>query len=284
MKQKAPLGKGLGALFPELSEIYANRTSYRICQIEELIPNRFQPRRDFSDEEQSELVASIKEQGIIQPIIVRKIEGGYEIIAGERRWRAAQDAGLKEVPVVVREASDLELAEISLIENLQRADLNPIEEAQAYQVLIEKFNLTQEDIATRVGKDRSTVTNALRLIRLPEEAKKALVEKRITSGHARALLSLPSTKEILTMLKEIISRNLSVRETEALVKRRLAGPKGRKEKDTSPLLTEFEREASSVLQARVKIKSGKRGGKIEIRYSSLDELNRLLRLILSRDL
>ncbi|HOJ50998.1 MAG TPA: ParB/RepB/Spo0J family partition protein [Syntrophales bacterium] len=281
MKQKAPLGKGLSALFPELEVSLEGRSTYRTCGIEELVPNRFQPRRDFPEEEQRELIQSIKDKGIVQPIIVRKIDGAYEIIAGERRWRAAQKAGLKEVPIVVRSATDAEVAEISLIENLQRTDLNPIEEAQAYQTLIERFGFHQEEIASRIGKDRSTVANALRLLRLPEGVKKALIEKRISPGHARALLALEATENILQAFKEVISRDLSVRETEALVRRFMQQKKAnRVTKD--PLLTEYEREASSILGTPVKIRVGKRGGQIEIKFASPEELNRLLNRIINR--
>lgn len=281
MKPKAPLGKGLGALFPELEGSFDSHAVYRTCGVEELVPNRFQPRKNFPLEEQEELIASIKDKGIIQPIVVRPIDGAYEIIAGERRWRAAQKAGLKEVPIVIRPATDRELAEISLIENLQRADLNPIEEAQAYETLIEKFGYHQEEIASRLGKDRSTIANSLRLLRLPGEVKKALADKLISPGHARALLSLSSEKEIVSAFKEVTAGGLSVRETESLVKRlmrtKTAPEKGKK--DTAIL--EYEREASSSLKTKVRIKTNKKGGKIEIKFHSQEELHRLLQWIVN---
>ncbi|MGZ3577918.1 MAG: ParB/RepB/Spo0J family partition protein [Syntrophales bacterium] len=186
MQPKSSLGKGLGALFPDLLDNVITRPSYIVCGIEELSPNQFQARKDFSDREQKRLVASIKKNGIIQPIVVRRSDSGYEIIAGERRWRAAQEAGLKEVPVIIREAPDEAAAELSLLENLLRENLNPLEEAEAYQTLINKFSLSQEEVSARVGKDRSTIANTLRLLKLPREIRSALINKTISSGHARS--------------------------------------------------------------------------------------------------
>ena len=185
MPPKHSLGKGLGAMFPDLLNNIGDKPAFILCGIEELTPNRFQPRRAFNDADQHELVASVRKSGIIQPIVVRKSENGYEIIAGERRWRAAQAAGLKEVPIIIRTADDRELAELSLVENIQREALNPVEEADAYQTLITRFSLSQEEIAIRVGKDRSTIANTVRLLKLPEEVKKALIGKAITAGHAQ---------------------------------------------------------------------------------------------------
>ncbi|MDD5169488.1 MAG: ParB/RepB/Spo0J family partition protein [Syntrophales bacterium] len=281
MAAKVTLGKGLGALFPDLAEGMGDRPSFIMCGIEELVPNRYQPRKDFSEAEQKQLVASIKKSGIIQPIIVRRIDNSYEIIAGERRWRAAQEAGLKEVPVIIRGAEDQEVAELSLVENIQRESLNPIEEADAYQTLNQRFGLSQDDIALKVGKDRSTVANTLRLLKLPDQAKKALIDKTISSGHARALLSLETLTEQLQALKAVIGKNLSVRETE-----RLAGQikkikeKPRTEKRDS-FLSEVERQLMDHLMAAVKIQKKQKSGTIEIRFSSEEELNRLINLILS---
>ena len=177
MPPKHSLGKGLGAMFPDLLNNIGDKPAFILCGIEELTPNRFQPRRAFNDADQSELVASVRKSGIIQPIVVRKSENGYEIIAGERRWRAAQAAGLKDVPIIIRTADDRELAELSLIENIQREALNPVEEADAYQTLLTRFSLSQEEIAARVGKDRSTIANTVRLLKLPDAVKKALIGK-----------------------------------------------------------------------------------------------------------
>jgi ParB family chromosome partitioning protein len=208
MAQKNALGKGLGAIFPDLINDLDKKKPVFSCGIEELRPNRYQPRKNFNDDKQKQLVASIKNSGIIQPIIVRKSDKGYEIIVGERRWRAAQAAGLKDVPIVMRDATDMEAAEISLIENIQREELNPLEVATAYITLNEKFNLSQEEISTRVGKDRSTITNTIRLLKLPAKIKAALVEKKISAGHARCLLACASAEEQIAALTIILKKEL----------------------------------------------------------------------------
>lgn len=272
------LGKGLGAMFPNLLNDLGDKPSFVMSGIEELFPNRFQPRKAFPEKEQRELVASIKKSGIIQPIIVRKADNGYEIIAGERRWRAAQQAGLNEVPVIIRGAEDQEIAELSLVENLQREDLNPIEEAEAYQTLIQKFGVLQEELANRIGKDRSTVANTIRLLKLPEEVKKAVSTKAITGGHARALLAFDAPAEQLEALKVIIARNLSVRETERLVAHlRKTGPKETKTTKKNQYIMDMEKTLTDRLLAAVRIQQGQKSGTIEIRFSSIDELNRLFR-------
>jgi len=257
------------------------RPVFVLCGIEELKPNRFQPRQSFNDEEQRELVASVKKSGIIQPIVVRKAENSYEIIVGERRWRAAQKAGLKEVPVIVRTADDRDLAELSLIENIQREALNPIEEADAYQLLATQFSLSHEEIALRVGKDRSTIANSVRLLKLPEAGKKALIAKEITAGHARAVLALEQADEQLAVLKTIRHRGLNVRETERLIKKlkKEQEPQALKRNDVY-LLVDLEKELSSHLMTAVAIRAGKKAGSIEIRYSNGDELDRLVRMLL----
>jgi len=191
--KRVALGKGLGALLPEFGQ--AEPKTFLYCGIEEIIPNRSQPRKHFDDAKLQELAESIKEKGILEPLIVRRVDQGYELIVGERRWRAAQKAGLKEVPVVVKEAQGREVLEISLIENLQREDLNPIEAAEAFKHLIEAFNISQEDLSKRIGKDRTTITNTLRLLKLPLEVRNQLLQNRITSGHARALLSLENKEK-----------------------------------------------------------------------------------------
>jgi ParB family chromosome partitioning protein len=218
--------------------------------------------------------------GIIQPIIVRKTEQGYEIIAGERRWRAAQMAGLNDVPIVVRKASDLEVAELSLIENLLREELNPLEEADAYLTLMEKFNLSQESISAQVGKDRSTIANTVRLLKLPAKAKTALVEKKITSGHARCLLALSSMEEQLTLLDLILKRDLNVRETEKLITRLKQKPGEKKAIVKDRYMSDLERSLTVKCMARVQIKGSANKGAIEITYKSMDELNRLARYLL----
>ena len=283
MAQKNALGKGLGAIFPDLlNQDTQKKSAVTHCGIEELRPNRYQPRKNFADSDQKELIASVKQSGIIQPIVVRKADSGYEIIAGERRWRAAQKAGLKDVPIVIRQATDMEAAEISLIENIQREELNPLEEAEAYVTLIETFHLSQEDISVRVGKDRSTVANTVRLLKLPAKAKTALVEKRITAGHARCLLSIPSQDQQLALLEMILKKELNVRETEKLIQKAKKEPQDSHEKVTGKdiHLTALEKNLTSKCQARVQIKGSAQKGAIEITYRSMDELNRLARYLL----
>ena len=282
MPPKQSLGKGLGAMFPDLLNNIGNRPAFTLCGIEELRPNRFQPRRDFNDEDQRALVTSVKKSGIIQPIIVRKSENGYEIIAGERRWRAAQAAGLKDVPVIIRKAEDREVAELSLIENIQREALNPVEEADAYQTLMTHFSLSQEEISTRVGKDRSTIANTVRLLKLPEMVKKALIGKSITAGHARALLALDLPGEQIGTLKVIQQKGLNVRDTERLIQKLKKAPERHNTAKKDPYLTDLERELSSKLLAAVQIRAGKRAGMIEIRYTNGEDLNRLILLLLDR--
>jgi ParB family transcriptional regulator, chromosome partitioning protein len=281
MAAKVTLGKGLGALFPDLAATMEDRPSFIVCGIEEIVPNRYQPRKAFPAGEQKELVSSIKKNGIIQPIIVRRIAEGYEIIAGERRWRAAQEAGLQEVPVIIRGAEDRDIAELSLIENIQRESLNPLEEASAYETLTHRFGLSQDEIAARVGKDRSTITNTLRLLKLPPEAKKALTDRTITSGHGRALLSLETLGDQLQTLKSVIAKGLSVRETERFAQQ-LANQRGKNKPPKKDLfLSDAEKQLSEHLHTAATIRRGKKSGKIEIRFSSNEEMNRLIRLLLS---
>lgn len=282
MAKRNTLGKGLGALFTDLVEDGSPRPRFYMCGIEELQPNSFQPRSSFNGDEIGSLADSIRTNGIIQPIVVRKSPGGYEIIAGERRWRAAQVAGLKEVPVIIREATDRDLAEWSLIENLQREGLNPIEEADAYNRLLTTFRLGQEEIARRVGKDRSTIANSLRLLKLPSRVKEALVDESISPGHARALLTLDTAARQLNLLKEIIDKKLSVREAEQRAKH-IQGGKEKKKGERDPALHNLEAMLSQKLMARVTIKPKKRGGSLEIRYLSMDELNRIIDSMVSME-
>jgi ParB family chromosome partitioning protein len=282
MPRTNSLGKGLGAMFPDLVNYAGDRPTFATCGIEELKPNRFQPRTNFDDEAQNELIASVKQNGVIQPIIVRKDGDGYEIIAGERRWRAAQAAGIKEVPVIIRQATDKETAEISLIENIQRESLNPIEEANAYQVLAGEFSLSQEDISIRVGKDRSTIANTIRLLKLPEEIQKEIIDKRITAGHARAILSLELPELQVRALKAIKKRELNVRETEKLIKKLKQNPELINKSIKDQYLEETQRALSAQLTAQVKIKQGKRAGIIEIKYVNNQELDRIIKFFLDR--
>lgn len=274
--KKYNLGRGLDALIPKGD----NLEGYIVASINELKPNMFQPRKDFDEETISELASSIKEKGILQPLVVRTISGGYEIIAGERRWRAAQRAGITRVPIIIKEATDREVLELALIENLQREDLNPIEEAVAYQQLIDEFELTHEDVSRQIGKDRSTITNQLRLLKLPEEAKKALIAGDITAGHARAILSIESSAEAREALKAIQKQKLSVRKTEQLIQ----NISKRKKKDAKPrsddmYIRQITDELKKSLSTQVRI-VGKQGkGKIEIDYYSNEELERLTSIL-----
>ena len=281
MPPKYSLGKGLGAMFPDLLEGFNDQPAFVICGTEELSPNRFQARRDFNDKDQQQLIASIKKNGVIQPIVVRKSGAGYEIIAGERRWRAAQKAGLQNVPVIIRTAQDLEVAELSLIENIQREALNPVEEAEAYQILTTQFGLSQEDLSSRVGKDRSTIANSLRLLKLPSAVKSALIEKKITSGHARPLLGIASANEQLKIFGRILKKSLSVRDTERLTQKlKKATPEKKNLKKDSYLL-DLERTLSNILMTRVQIFTNKKkSGRIEIHFNSTDDLNRLMNALM----
>ncbi|MEN6320870.1 MAG: ParB/RepB/Spo0J family partition protein [Syntrophaceae bacterium] len=281
MPPKSSLGKGLGAMFPDLLNDVSARPSFITCGIEELSPNRFQSRKDFSDREQKQLVTSIKKNGIIQPIVVRRTDNGYEIIAGERRWRAAQEAGLKEVPIIVREAPDSEAAELSLIENVQREGLNPLEEADAYQILINKFGLSQEELSARVGKDRSTIANTIRLLKLPPEVKTALVNRSISAGHARALLMMDTTGEQIKILHLILKKTLSVRETESLVQKIRKMSPEKKTLKKNPFIRDLEKELSTRFMTETTIRRHKNKGSIEIKFKTTEELNRLVTLLIN---
>ncbi len=279
MPPKNSLGKGLGAMFPDLLDDLNDKPRFVICGIEELFPNRFQARKEFGGKKHKELVSSIKKNGIIQPIVVRKSDTGYEIIVGERRWRAAQEAGLKDVPVIIREAEDREMAEISIIENLQREELNPIEEAEAFQTLMNTFSLSQEEISSRVGRDRSTIANSVRLLKLPSEVKDALTKKDVSAGHARALLSLSTAEEQVRVLGAILKKGLSVRETELIIKSLKTVPKEKMLLRKDQYIIDLERELSSTLMTAIKIRQSKKAGTIEIKFSNPEELNRLVQVI-----
>jgi ParB family chromosome partitioning protein len=279
MAQKNVLGKGLGAIFPDLLNDSDKKKSVS-CGIEELRPNRYQPRKMFNDNKQKELIASIKNSGIIQPIIVRKAVNGYEIIAGERRWRAAQASGLKDVPIVIREATDKEAAEMSLIENIQREELNPLEEANAYVTLIDSFKLSQEAVALQVGKDRSTIANTVRLLKLPAKVQNALMENKISAGHARCLLACNSTEEQIAALNLILKKDLNVRETERLIQKAKQTADKKQDNPKDRFLNDLEKSLAKQLMAKVQIKGSAKRGLIEIRYTSMDELNRLAGVIL----
>jgi ParB family chromosome partitioning protein len=277
MVDKRPaLGRGLSALIPDAPVAPATPVD-RALEIDTdlLSPNRFQPRTQIDDERIEDLARSITSNGIIQPIVVRRAGAAYEIVAGERRWRAAQRAGLLKVPVVVREVPDDRLLAVALIENIQREDLNPIEEAVAYRRLADEFHLTQEQIADAVGKDRSSIANFVRLLKLPQEVRANLASNALSMGHARALLGLADEASQLRLARDVVSRSLSVRETEALVKH--AGKEdGKKEERKADVHTRAaEDKLRLALGTRVRINRKGKGGRIEIEFASEDELQRL---------
>ena len=275
MADKRPaLGRGLSTLIPDAPAAAAPESALEI-DTDLLRPNKFQPRTSMDDAKIEELARSIRANGIIQPIIVRHVEGRYEIVAGERRWRASQRAGLLKVPVVVRDIPEDRLLAVALIENIQREDLNPIEEAHAYRRLADEYQLTQEQIADAVGKDRSSVANYLRLLRLPQEVRASLGSGAISMGHARAILGLPSEAAQLQAGRDIVAKSLSVRETEALIRKAISPP----EEKTPPTADVHTRAAEERLRfalgTRVRIARKGKGGRIEIDFTSEDELNRL---------
>ena len=282
MDKRPALGKGLSALIPDAPPAAASGPLE--VDVDRLSPNELQPRVQFDDARLEELTRSIKDKGIIQPILVRPMTGGaYRIIAGERRWRAAQRAGLLKVPVVVREVaegSDQQLLELALIENIQRENLNPVDEAVAYQRLADQFSLTQEQIAAAVGKDRSSVANFMRLLKLPDEVRADLAAGSLTMGHARTLLSLPDAAAQRHAAREVISRSLSVRDTEALVKRLSEPSATPKAAQAPPAPADVHTRAAEdrirfALGAKVKIVRRGAGGTIEIAFDTETELNRL---------
>jgi ParB family chromosome partitioning protein len=276
MAKRKALGRGLSALFPE-TVISEDDRGFFYCPIESISPNPHQPRQNFSDHELTELANSIKEKGIIQPILVSRTKDGFQLIAGERRWRAAQKAGLKKIPVLIRDASPGESLELALIENIQRKDLNPIEEASAYQELVGKFNLTQEALSKRIGKDRSTIANFLRLLKLPAIIQQDLIDGQLTTGHARVLVTIESPlvqKEIRGL---IIKKSLSVRQTEALVKKTLAPKKPKSPKNESDYYIEsLSKDLQKSLGTKVAIKRKGEKGRIIIEFYSDEDLDRLI--------
>lgn len=279
MTTRQALGKGLGALIPERSAAeLEGKKGFQFCGVEEIQPNPFQPRKAFDEEQLQELAASIREKGILQPLLVRRKGNSYELIAGERRWRAAQKAGMKEVPILVRDVSESEILELSLIENIQRENLNPIEEAEAFKGLVEQFHLTQEEISRKVGKDRTTIANTIRLLKLPIEIRESLASGAIAMGHARAFLSLETPEKQKLALQKVLSAGLSVRQTESLVNRLRSKSRpapANRARELDPLVEELQR----ALGTKVKIvRQGKRG-RIEIEFYSQDELDRIIDLL-----
>jgi len=296
---KPALGRGLGALLnaskappgkPEAAPAEAaSGEGIREVGVEEITPCPLQPRRRFPEEELRELAASIRERGVLQPLILRPREGGYELIAGERRWRAAKLAGLERVPAVIREADDRAVLELALIENLQREDLNPIEEAQGYRQLIERFRLRQEDVARQVGKSRAAVANALRLLSLPEEVQALVREGRLSAGHAKALLAAPDEPSRKLAAARALKEGWSVRQTEAYVGKLQPRPADKPDKGgpsagkdapaVSAQIRELERKLQERLGTRVRLQYNRGRGAIEIRFFTDEDLERLLELL-----
>jgi len=290
---KSVLGKGLSALIsgsasvsgvprpPVLAQPAAGDVVHRLT-LDQIVPSPLQPRKEFQPEQLAELMESIREHGIIQPLIVRRVDGKLELIAGERRFRASRELGLKEIPAIIREASDQDVLEMALIENLQRADLNPIEEAQAYSRLAKDFNMRQEDIAQRVGKNRATVANAIRLLDLPEPVQEMLSSGLISTGHAKVLLGLKNQNDRKKVATEVVQKSLTVRATEKAVNAILNPPAPKPEPvpgDFATAVAAVEQKLVSHLSTNVSIHHGEKKGRIEIDYYGADDLNRLLALL-----
>ena len=278
MINKRGLGKGLGALIPENEEKIQNAIiELKITDVE---PNENQPRKAFDDQALTDLSESIKEHGVVQPIIVRQVGSGYQIIAGERRWRASRLAEKKTIPAIVKDCSNLEVMELALIENLQREDLNSIEEALAYKSLTEEYNMTQDEIAKQIGKSRPAIANSLRLLQLPQNIKSMIAEGKISQGHARALLAIDGEKKQLEMAEKIISQQLNVRQIEKLAQE----TKHKEKTDTPPdryqlEINQLEEKLKASLGTKVTIQHKRNRGRIEIEYYSNEELDRIVDLL-----
>ena len=276
MTQKKVLGRGLGALIPQKGEAHPPATAgLAHIPVEQISPNPYQPRKVFNEASIEELARSVREHGIVQPLVVTRAGDRYPLIAGERRFRAAQRAGLRTVPVVIKEMmQEGDALQIALIENIQREDLNPMEEATAYHQLHEEFGLTQEEISRRVGKERSTVANFLRLLKLPEGVKKLLASGQLSMGHARALLAVDSTKKQEQLAERVVRRSLSVRQTEMLAADK-ASKSEKKDKEKDVFTRDAEERLTRALRTKVDIDRKRRGGVIHIRFSSEDDLIRI---------
>lgn len=287
--KKGGLGKGLGSLIPgnlddeqevKVVEKIVEKKVESTLRITELEPNRDQPRKQFNEDALHDLAESIKQHGVLQPILVQKRENYYEIIAGERRWRAAKIAGLKEVPVIIKDFTEQEIVEVALIENIQREDLNPIEEALAYKRLLEEYNLKQDEVAERVAKSRSAVTNSMRLLKLDVRVQQMVIDDMISSGHARALIAITDGEKQYTIAQKIFDERLSVRETETLIKN-LEKPVKKKEIPTNDFVyRDFEEKLNKALDTKVVIRNkANNKGKIEINYYSKEEFERIVELL-----
>ncbi len=278
------LGKGLSALIPERKEVSIlenpKETSVNFIKTSLIKDNSLQPRQNYDESKLADLMASIKEKGVLQPILVRNAGAGYEVVAGERRLRAARALGLEQVPVIVKAVTDKEALVLALVENIQREELNPIEEAQGFKRLIEEFHYTQEDVAQAIGKDRTTVTNLLRLLRLPQEVATLVLDGKVSMGHARALLSLPTATEQISLAHDIVAKGLSVRQVESLVKKNSSTEEtvakiNPKQRDIQILEEELQR----TLGTKVTVADKGNKGTLTIAYYSLDDLDRILNIL-----
>lgn len=284
--RKKGLGRGLDALLPSVGAELAESGVQEI-PVDEIVPNRFQPRQRFDPEKLNELVASIREHGVVQPVVVRKVERGYELVVGERRWRAAREAGLSVIPAVVKDmGSDVEVVEVALVENLQREDLNPMEEASAYQYLIQEFGLTQDEVARRVGRSRPQVANTLRLFNLDAEAREHVQSGDLTMGHAKAVLSVSDRASQKQLIRKILQKGLSVREAEELARRMTeTGKEGADRVPAEPAdspYAQVEEQLRNVLGTKVRVKGQGGRGRVEVEFYSDEDLERIVDLISSR--
>lgn len=278
MSSKKGLGKGLDALFDDNEMNVEAASGVKQMKLSEIEPNAAQPRKEFDDAALLSLSESIAEYGVLQPLLVRQVPGGrYQIIAGERRWRASRMAGLSEVPVLVLEKSESETLELALVENLQREDLNPLEESYGYLALIEEFHLTQDEVARKVGRSRPAVANALRLLSLPDEVKELLKNGELSTGHAKAILACGDTERMIKLARLVAERGLSVRETERLAKKAEEAPKPKQL--AIDYLADFERRLSSHFGRKVGIQQKGKRGKLTIEYADADDLDALLRAL-----
>lgn len=287
--KKRGLGKGLSALIPEESQISLfeddlSKGSIIELDIDSIESNKEQPRKTFEKESLEELVNSIRLYGILQPIVVRKKDNKYEIIAGERRWRAAKEANLEKVPCIIKEADDTQALKLALIENIQRENLNPIEEAYAYKTLIDEYNLTQEEVAQALGKSRSYIANTLRLLNLDEEIIDYISQGKITSGHGKALLGVKSKKDRLKLAKEIVEKNLNVREAEKMASKISSKKSKEKSVEKNPFISQIEDNLMRALGTKVTLTTKKNGGKIEIEFYNDDDLQRIVEIITDEQL
>ena len=280
MAKKTGLGKGLSELFIDNATEELGSSSAVKLKLSEIEPNKNQPRKNFDEEALAELSHSIELHGVLQPLVVRPMpDGSYQLVAGERRWRASRMAGLTEVPVVIKELTDAQVAEIALVENLQREDLDPIEEALGYKELAERFDYTQEEISNLVGASRPAIANALRLLTLPEEIINLVSKKELSAGHARALLTLEDDKAKVELAKFVVKEDISVRETERLARKQTkTEPTGKKTKKRNPYYDEVELALSDVLQRKVRVTKSTKKGAIEIEFFDDEDLKKLIKI------